>query len=87
MCYSIYLLHYPIISFVISRSKTFVFTDNFDLNLLAQFLIVAPVLLIISSGFFLFIEKPCMRKNWPGRLWEKMRVALRSAPQPAKVAD
>lgn len=87
MCYSIYLLHYPIINFVISRSKTFALTDNFDVNLLAQFIIVAPILLIISATFFLLVEKPCMKKDWPSRLWEKMRVALRPQPQPAKVAD
>lgn len=87
MCYSIYLLHYPLIGFIVNRSKNIVFTDSFGLNLLAQLLIVAPILLIISAGFFLLVEKPCMRKNWPSRLWEKMRVALRPEPQPAKVAD
>ena len=75
MCYSIYLLHYPIINFAYSRSKALVFTNNFKVNLLAQILIIVPVVLVVSGIFFLLVEKPCMKKDWPRRLWMKIRLA------------
>jgi peptidoglycan/LPS O-acetylase OafA/YrhL len=87
MCYSIYLLHYPIVNFIGSRSKSFVLTSNFDINLLLQLTIVAPVLLVISGAFFLLVEKPCMRKDWPRRILEKLRSALWLQPQPAKASE
>jgi peptidoglycan/LPS O-acetylase OafA/YrhL len=87
MCYSIYLLHYPLINFAFSRTKTFALTDSFDINLLVQLIFIAPFLLFVSAAFFLLIEKPCMRKDWPSRVREKIRLALRLQPQPANVGD
>jgi len=89
MCYSIYLLHYQIINFVFGRSRSLVLTNNFEINLLAQFLIIGPVVLVSSAIFFLLIEKPCMRKDWPGRLWAKARSLFRPQAQtlPAKVSE
>ncbi len=86
MCYTIYLLHYPIMVFTFAHSKSLAFTRTFDINLLAQFLIIGPVLLGSSAIFFLLVEKPCMRKDWPRRLWTRMRFLLRpqTQPQPAK---
>ena len=89
MCYSIYLLHYPIINFAFGRSRSLVLTHNFEINLLAQFLIIAPAVLAISAIFFVLIEKPCMRKDWPARLWAKARVMLRppTLRQPVKASE
>jgi peptidoglycan/LPS O-acetylase OafA/YrhL len=89
MCYTIYLLHYPIITFTFARSKSLALTSTFDINLLAQFLVIAPVVLGISAIFFLLVEKPCMRRDWPRRLWTKLRFLLRpqTQPQAAKVTD
>lgn len=87
MCYTIYLLHYPIINFVFNRSRTVVLTDSFEINLLLQLLIALPVLLTISLGFFLLVEKPCMRRDWPGRLRDKIQFTWRAEPQPAKAGE
>jgi len=89
MCYTIYLLHYQIITLVFPRSKSLVFTTSFDINLVLQFLIIGPVLLGISAIFFLLVEKPCMKRDWPQRLWTRMRTLLRTQTQtqPAKVID
>lgn len=75
MCYTIYLFHYPIINFAYGFSKSLIFTRNFDVNLILQFLFIAPVILVISALFFVLIEKPCMRKDWPRRFWMKIRFA------------
>jgi peptidoglycan/LPS O-acetylase OafA/YrhL len=89
MCYTIYLVHYQIINFVFARSKSLALTNMFEINLLAQFLIIGPIVLGSSAVLFLLIEKPCMKRDWPQRLWQKLSVRLRpqTQPQPAKAGD
>lgn len=89
MCYTIYLLHYPFINFAFGHSKSLVFSSKFELNLLAQFLIIMPFLMAICAIFFLLVEKPCMRKDWPRRLLTKLRLFRRTRVQPraVKVAE
>jgi peptidoglycan/LPS O-acetylase OafA/YrhL len=40
-----------------------------------------PIVLIISSIFYLLIEKPCMAKHWPRKLmnWLSSRSAKKIA--------
>ncbi|HEY4365575.1 MAG TPA: acyltransferase [Bryobacteraceae bacterium] len=68
MCYSIYLLHnYAIASlgFLTERvGQTLPFAARFGI----QLLLMTPIVLIISIGFYLLIEQPCMRSDWPARL-------------------
>jgi len=56
MCYTIYLFHYQLIPPVVRIAGR--------LALLAYL----PVLLIVSVAYFLLIERPCMKKDWPRRL-------------------
>jgi peptidoglycan/LPS O-acetylase OafA/YrhL len=58
MCYTIYLVHYPVLSAVqkLSRNPTVV-------------TILSSVAITFASlVFFVLIERPCMRKEWPQRL-------------------
>lgn len=64
MCYSIYLLHNLIISYI---GNKLVRVELFRNVFLLSFLILSSML-IISSIFFLLIERPCMDKNWPTNL-------------------
>ncbi|MGH7410294.1 MAG: acyltransferase family protein, partial [Candidatus Methylomirabilis sp.] len=73
MCYTIYLLHYQLLSLIGRRTKALVFFDSFSLNLLVQFLIVGPLVLVLSVAFFALIERPCMRSDWPIRIWQKVK--------------
>ena len=68
MCYSIYLIHLPLIEFFIRVTKNIAVTHIFTVNYLIQFVLLAPVLLFFSILYFLAIEKPCMYKDWPTRL-------------------
>jgi peptidoglycan/LPS O-acetylase OafA/YrhL len=68
MCYTIYLIHLPIIEFFIRFSKSIQLTPYFTINFLTQLILLIPILLILSIIFFLLIEKPCMHKDWPKRL-------------------
>lgn len=67
MCYSIYLLHYPLISALGRRTAPLARRDGFIAHLLVQGAIFVPVVLIVSTVFFVLIERPCMRKDWPSR--------------------
>jgi peptidoglycan/LPS O-acetylase OafA/YrhL len=73
MCYTIYLLHYLFIPLIGQRTKGLGLFDSFSLNLLVQSLIVGPLLLALSVAFFALIERPCMRRDWPIRVWQKVK--------------
>ena len=65
MCYSIYLLHFAVTSFVGMKSFSLKVTNSYFLNILAQISIHLPIILLISAAYYLTIEKPCMDPDWP----------------------
>jgi peptidoglycan/LPS O-acetylase OafA/YrhL len=73
MCYTIYLLHYPFIHFVLQRSAGLTWTASYGPNYLLQAVIVVPLLLLASAIFFMLVEKPCMYKDWPQRLSARLK--------------
>lgn len=80
MCYSIYLIHYPLISALGRRTVHVGARGGFAAHLLVQMFLILPVLLIVSTMFFVLIERPCMQKDWPQRLvaWFRTHRAARS---------
>jgi len=68
MCYTIYLIHLPVIEVLYPLTKGVWITNYFGPNLLLQFVILGPVILFLSICYFLLIEKPCMNKDWPSNL-------------------
>ncbi|HEY1462553.1 MAG TPA: acyltransferase [Terriglobales bacterium] len=68
MCYSIYLIHYEIISLVARFTKNIGETLPYWAHLALQLVFVAPAVLMVCGVYFLLIEKPCMRPDWPQRL-------------------
>lgn len=64
MCYSIYLLHYPIISLAGNIFIKYPPTSNVIFNVTFYCICVLSLILLISTIFYLLIERPCMRKNW-----------------------
>jgi peptidoglycan/LPS O-acetylase OafA/YrhL len=82
MCYTIYLLHYPIITNVCSRMMRFEpFGGSVSGTFFFQAVFAVPAILIISSIYFAVIEKPCMDPDWPRKLVAFVR---RSEPRPAQ---
>ena len=73
MCYTIYLIHYPLISLFGNTLVKHVFVDNFILNRTIYFFLLIGFILLVSGIFFLLIEKPCMDKNWPKKLVRKLQ--------------
>ena len=78
MCYSIYLLHYAFFHLLIKFTAHLQIGLGYGTDLFVQMLVCIPIVLMLSSLFFLLIEKPCMDKNWPQRLsnWFKKKLSI-----------
>jgi peptidoglycan/LPS O-acetylase OafA/YrhL len=73
MCYSIYLLHPFLVSRIARFTDRFILSDYFFGQYLARMVAVVPLLLILTGIYFVLIERPCMKRDWPQRLWQKLR--------------
>ena len=60
MCYSIYLIHYPIISIL----GNYLINHNLKISYFILFPLFLLTILLLSSLFYLLIEKPMMSRNW-----------------------
>ncbi len=69
MCYSIYLWHDTVISAVGNHITFIRFAGSYPLTLLVQSAIMLPCVLVFCGVFYLLIERPCMDKDWPVKLW------------------
>ena len=74
MCYSIYLLHNPILGLLLQVSSKLVVSSHWEVNYLLQGLLVLPLMSVVTTLFFLAVEKPCMQRDWPQRLWATVRA-------------
>jgi peptidoglycan/LPS O-acetylase OafA/YrhL len=73
MCYSIYLLHSPVIGLIGNPIMKFQFSDLSFINIPIFTAILIGAILCISAAFYLLIERPGMDQNWPRKLL-KMRI-------------
>lgn len=69
MCYSIYLIHYEVISAAGRFTKGMAAAAPYWAYLAVQFILVGSVVVAACGLYFVVIEKPCMRRDWPQRLW------------------
>jgi peptidoglycan/LPS O-acetylase OafA/YrhL len=77
MCYSIYLIHYPLIS-TASRFFARVWPGMQYLPGLAVLVLFwLPVVVGIAAVFFAFVERPCMDHAWPAKLWARIKAGFR----------
>ncbi len=74
MCYTIYLIHFQLLSAFEKALRGVSFTDSFTVNMVLHLLLFIPLMLAASAAFFLLVEKPCMRRDWPRRLWRRLRA-------------
>ena len=75
MCYTIYLYHFSVISFFVSTlgNASFLRFSPLWVKVIVLDLVTVPVILLSSTLLFIFIEKPCMRKDWHLRLRDRFR--------------
>lgn len=78
MCYSIYLLHYNIIPLIGNKTIFYNISKSYPVTYVWHTLILLPIVLLISSAFYLLIERPCMDKDWPKNLWGYVKIKLSS---------
>jgi peptidoglycan/LPS O-acetylase OafA/YrhL len=73
MCYSIYLIHYAFFHLSTKYTKYLFVNDwNYSTNLALQVLISLPLVLLLSSMFFVLFERPFMDRNWVEKLKRKI---------------
>jgi peptidoglycan/LPS O-acetylase OafA/YrhL len=78
MCYSIYLLHYPLIAFIGRNTLSIGERLAYPLYWLIQLALVGTLMAFPIIAFFVCIERPCMDRDWPKRL--RLRLFKSSAP-------
>ena len=76
MCYTLYLLHLPLFGLLVGFSDRLIVGHSYFFTFLVQFGLAMLVLLGIGGLFFLFVEKPCMEKDWHIRLSKKIGAIL-----------
>lgn len=76
MCYSLYLLHNPLLSFV--TNKVVVNGLSLPQAYLRLALIGMPVVLAAGIGYYILIERPCMNPNWPRDLSQYLMRKFRA---------
>jgi peptidoglycan/LPS O-acetylase OafA/YrhL len=79
MCYSIYLLHVPLQSLIGPWAAGLSLGGPLIFDTILHSVVVGVPVLCICALFFLLIEKPCMRRDWPQRLWASLRAQTDSA--------
>ena len=64
MCYTIYLIHFQLISLFGNPLLRIKFSNYSFLNIPIYAVILIIFVMVISAVFFLVIERPCMEKDW-----------------------
>jgi len=82
MCYSIYLIHYPVF-ILMSRYLGPLGGLPSLVALLVACAVLIPIGLVVGTVFFVLVERPFMDPMWPERVRERLRDAVptRSLPQ------
>jgi peptidoglycan/LPS O-acetylase OafA/YrhL len=82
MCYSLYLLHGPLMSFVASKLIT---NGQSLLEACVRLGIVGvPFAVVAGVGYYILIERPCMNPNWPRLAAERVARFFNAAPRTPK---
>lgn len=65
MCYTIYMLHQRILHFVLGNFKPKeIIADNVFIDVSIRVLVYLIPLTILCFGFFIFVERPTMKRQW-----------------------
>jgi peptidoglycan/LPS O-acetylase OafA/YrhL len=78
MCYSIYLLHFAFFHLSVKYTKAFWVLDwSYSANLGVQIMLSLPLMLGVSTLFFVWFEKPFMDRDWWGKFYKKIIISKR----------
>lgn len=76
MCYSIYLIHYEVISAVGRFTKMVGSGLSSFLYLTVQLALIGAAIVMVCGTYFALVEKPCMKKDWPQRLFLYLKLKI-----------
>jgi peptidoglycan/LPS O-acetylase OafA/YrhL len=65
MCYSIYMLHQPLMAVFLNRfmGNDLLVTSIWQ-DFLLRLIIILALVFLVSAAFFILVERPCMQKDW-----------------------
>jgi peptidoglycan/LPS O-acetylase OafA/YrhL len=86
MCYTVYMYHWLLIA-VLIRGTIHLRTGIIWLDLLVQFIVLTPMIILICAIPFALLERPFMRRDWPTRFKQFVLGTKATAPAPVKTAD
>ena len=78
MCYSLYLFHSMVVAAVKHVTAPLHFGENYWGYFALQSCLILPIVLLFCGTFFVLIERPCMDKEWPRKLWDHAQMLLPS---------
>lgn len=73
MCYSMYLLHYAVISAAGRFTRQLPVGTSFSSRFAVEMLVAIPAVLAATVAYFMLLEKPCMDPAWGSRLAARFR--------------
>lgn len=73
MCYSIYLIHLPVISLAMRYMVNHQFSQSYAGQFLVYLAVSLPIVLAFGATYFLLVEKPCMNPDWPINLKTRLK--------------
>jgi peptidoglycan/LPS O-acetylase OafA/YrhL len=75
MCYSIYLTHLLVIDACFALFAKFHIASTYRGLYVIGLVVTLPTILLTGAGFYMLIERPCMDRNWPNKLWQYIKSA------------
>ncbi len=70
-CYSIYLIHYEVMSAVGRFTKGIAEDWPYWAYFLIQLGLIGTAIVLVCGLYFVLLEKPCMSHDWPQRVWSR----------------
>jgi len=75
MCYSIYMLHYPVMAAFLNRVVgNSLVTESPAMDIQIKFGLSVIVIFGVSALFFILIERPCMKKDWYKHFFRRLKL-------------
>jgi peptidoglycan/LPS O-acetylase OafA/YrhL len=85
MCYSIYLFHNQAIAAGFTLTRQWGLALGPQLYLMLQVFALLPCVLLGSAIYFAYVERPCMVRDWPQKLWARVTGSDRDRlPEPER---
>ncbi|HUR77927.1 MAG TPA: acyltransferase [Acidimicrobiales bacterium] len=80
MCYSIYLIHLPLLEFASNATVRVGRGAPYVAFYALQVVLLTALVMAVAVPFFLMIERPCMQPDWPARLRARVFRPRQEAP-------